>query len=577
MRNSHLYLALFFAVLFSTCQKETFEYKDNNSYGVRVEDFSLTAPADLQNIVLNAGTPAERISFDWEDSKTGLDESVRYRLLFSGTESFNEVLLSQESSDDGKASEAGVKHVALNSLFTDNNLEEAFWTVEAKHGNRSTLAKQAFRFTISPFGEGLTAFQLVSPENKSKLFIDKITAPDATHQLSWTKSNSVSGAEVTYVVEFTTVEDGFDEPMLSLPADDDGKARSLTFSNSQAIDLGIASATTIGGLYWRVVATAGEFKLASEKRLIWFEIFDIPNLYVLGDATSAGWNNNETDPIAFDNLGGGKFEVSTTLEAGKDIKFILTKGSWDVNWGGPDLGGNPVNLDQDYQLVSGGPNIKVPAASGTKYLISVDFTTNSFRLSESKLPENLYLVGGSVLPGWDPSQSVPFVKLDDGVFEQYQYATVAGDGFKFLIVQDWVGDWGADPNNSGKIIQEGESNVTVPEDGFYRIWVDFNTNTFAITKTDWGIIGSATPTGWDSDTDLVFSNTKGDYTWTIENFELVDGEYKFRANDDWGLNFGEDGGDGTMEYGGGNMQIGAGTYTIEMILDPINGYTYNIQ
>jgi hypothetical protein len=53
---------------------------------------------------------------------------------------------------------------------------------------------------------------------------------------------------------------------------------------------------------------------------------------------------------------------------------------------------------------------------------------------------------------------------------------------------------------------------------------------------------------------------------------------KFRANDSWDVNFGDDGANGSLEYSAGsNIAVGsAGNYTIEMILDPVNGYTYTI-
>lgn len=63
-----------------------------------------------------------------------------------------------------------------------------------------------------------------------------------------------------------------------------------------------------------------------------------------------------------------------------------------------------------------------------------------------------------------------------------------------------------------------------------------------------GIIGSATPTGWNSDTDLAFV-TGTQYQITIA---LTAGEAKFRANDDWGTNWG----DGAFPTGTG-LQDGA--------------------
>jgi len=57
---------------------------------------------------------------------------------------------------------------------------------------------------------------------------------------------------------------------------------------------------------------------------------------------------------------------------------------------------------------------------------------------------------------------------------------------------------------------------------------------------------------------------------------LVAGEIKFRANDDWALDYGDTGFDGTLEEGGDNIPIDeAGNYTIVLNLET-PGYAYSI-
>jgi hypothetical protein len=53
---------------------------------------------------------------------------------------------------------------------------------------------------------------------------------------------------------------------------------------------------------------------------------------------------------------------------------------------------------------------------------------------------------------------------------------------------------------------------------------------------DWGIIGDATPSGWDSDTDLVYDSTTKKYTY---DGPLKVGGYKFRKDNDWAVNYGD--------------------------------------
>ena len=55
--------------------------------------------------------------------------------------------------------------------------------------------------------------------------------------------------------------------------------------------------------------------------------------------------------------------------------------------------------------------------------------------------------------------------------------------------------------------------------------------------TSVGIIGPSTPGGWDADTDMVQDTANADL-WSL-TITLLDGEAKFRADDDWTVNWGE--------------------------------------
>ncbi len=83
------------------------------------------------------------------------------------------------------------------------------------------------------------------------------------------------------------------------------------------------------------------------------------------------------------------------------------------------------------------------------------------------------------------------------------------------------------------------------------------------SQSDWGLVGSATPNGWNGP-DVEMYQT-GSQEFSIYT-ELVSGELKFRFNEDWGNNFGDNGNDGTLEAGGANIPISAGTYFIVMDL-----------
>jgi hypothetical protein len=150
------------------------------------------------------------------------------------------------------------------------------------------------------------------------------------------------------------------------------------------------------------------------------------------------------------------------------------------------------------------------------------------------------------------------------------------------------GDYGdtgtADGSYSGTIEQEGEVNVGLPagQAGYYRVQVDTEALTYNLTRTEWGIIGNATPGGWDNSTPMTYDPATK--KWTVIAVMTAqsapDNGWKFRANNAWEINLGDttvNSTDGTLSYGGSNISIAAaGTYRIELDLSNPRAYTYTI-
>lgn len=149
--------------------------------------------------------------------------------------------------------------------------------------------------------------------------------------------------------------------------------------------------------------------------------------------------------------------------------------------------------------------------------------------------------------------------------------------FKITSAASWSGtNWGGTltktgSSYSGTLDPSGGNFQIVP--GTYVVNVDVNALTISLTKTDdWGIIGSACANGWNSSVPMFYNGQRK--VWEITT-NLVAGEFKFRANDAWDLNYGDNGADGTLEAGGANIAIAAsGNYTIRF--DPV-AKTYTVK
>lgn len=309
--------------------------------------------------------------------------------------------------------------------------------------------------------------------------------------------------------------------------------------------------------------TSGLFQILVDVDNNTLTVYEVAGtMNIIGDA-GIDWN---TDIPLTDN-GNGVFSIVTNLQD-KEMKFRAVPGSWDVNWGLAD--GETFEIGKAFQLKRDGANIKMPAAG--KYKVVVNLSTNSATITESNFPENLFLVGGGVPAGWDPGNSAPFSKLEDGKFRIYSPVSANGE-FKFLQTQSWEGDWGDNKTQTGVLEQNDEQNCKLTDEGFYRIECDFISGTWTALRQEWGVIGSATSGGWNDETPMVKS---GDYSWTFTG-ALSAGEFKFRANHDWGFNFGDNGADGILEDGGANIAVAEdGNYEIVLTLAP-TGYTYTVK
>jgi CubicO group peptidase (beta-lactamase class C family) len=81
----------------------------------------------------------------------------------------------------------------------------------------------------------------------------------------------------------------------------------------------------------------------------------------------------------------------------------------------------------------------------------------------------------------------------------------------------------------------------------------------------WGLLGSAASIGWNGPDIKFTADTLKKGLWVLNNIKLITGEIKFRFNNDWNINYGDNENDGLLDLYGENIKIEAGTYDI--ILD----------
>jgi len=210
--------------------------------------------------------------------------------------------------------------------------------------------------------------------------------------------------------------------------------------------------------------------------------------------------------------------------------------------------------------------------AGTNYYVRA-YATNSEGTAygdnyEVETIGEFFIVGS--INGWN-NHGQYMAYLGDGVFVAYQHLENA-DQFKFFPVRDtWDNGWGAEGGDcgtagtavlgGGNICANNQSGFSV--DGFYEIKFNATNETVELTLiSSMGVIGDAQAGAWDTDVDLTFNTTTS--VWEGQVTFLGTGAYKFRANDDWDINFG--GALTDLTSGGDNMASpAAGTY--DVVLD----------
>lgn len=302
--------------------------------------------------------------------------------------------------------------------------------------------------------------------------------------------------------------------------------------------------------------------------------------YVVGDV-AGGWS--KTNFVMFSHSGKDVYEDPVfvlTLNNPQDkanFKIIPKSGeAMDDFW--PSAMGTATDQDDSLEgtILPGNPGAIQVAEKGW-VRITLDMMAYTYKIEPlGEMVLSLYVPGG--YQNWNPS-TAPIVYCQNYDFKYDGYINVDGNsweqGFKFVTGPDWPNgengfkDYGTDSTGDPGNLT-GSGNINVAETGFYRLTVDLSGSyAYTATKTQWGIIGDATPGGWDSSTPMTLNAATNE--WEIGNVTLNVGGFKFRANDGWAINLGGD--MNNLTYDGGNISVAeAGTYSITLQLGDPKAY-----
>lgn len=291
---------------------------------------------------------------------------------------------------------------------------------------------------------------------------------------------------------------------------------------------------------------------------------DEKGYYMLGQVNGNEWDAKS--PVWMTKMSDGVYQLKVTTEKDKNYFKFYEGSKWDEsgNWdvinkgvmgcekdGCEDASGTIYYTGDSW----GTPQSMVIAGAGT-WIVTLDMNNLSYSVGKPVL----YMKGDA--NGWD---GYDYLSGEDGVkFTGFMYLNQ--NGFKFTTAPDWSGTgYGANFDTA-----PDAANIVITEPaGYYQVDVDLSEKTYTLTPiTSIGIIGSASPNGWDSDVDMTYVPYNKDTKevngyWEVKNITLSAGEIKFRANDGWDISWG-----GELDHlttkNGRNITVEAGTYDIKL-------------
>ena len=301
--------------------------------------------------------------------------------------------------------------------------------------------------------------------------------------------------------------------------------------------------------------TTGKFTPTATPQL------DEKGYYMLGQVNGNEWDAKS--PVWMNKISDGVYQLKVTTTADKNwFKFYagsnFVSEDWDsINKGALGCKENGSEEAFGYILYNGDSwgELQTPVIPGAgTWIVTLDMNNLTYTVGKPVL----YMAGDA--NGWATND---YLAGEDGVhFTGFMYLNQ--NGFKFCTQPEWKGtNYGANFDTA-----PDAGNITMTEEaGYYKVDVDLESKSYVLTPiTTIGIIGSASPNGWDSDVDMTYvpynAETKALGYWEAKDITLASGEIKFRANDDWAINWGGD--VNALTQGGGNISVDAGTYDIKL-------------
>ena len=400
------------------------------------------------------------------------------------------------------------------------------WANPQANEQEASAAKYGITFAAGPEAESSM------PDADGVINLVTVNTTDANVTGYTLKSLKVNGEAINGEIDGNNIQVNAAELEKILCNQNNSRAsvaRDMKVESKVSVNLASGDAVAINS----VGETTGKFTPTATPQL------DEKGYYMLGQINGNEWDAKS--PVWMNKISDGVYQLKVTTTADKNwFKFYagsnFVSNDWDsINKGALGCKENGCEDGSGYIYYNGDSwgelqTMVIPGA-GT-WIVTLDMNNLTYSFAKPVL----YMAGDA--NGWS---HIDYLSGEDGVnYTGFMYLNQ--NGFKFCSQQNWDGT-----NYGGAFFGQESDNIIMDEtEGYYKVDVDLSTKKYTLTPiTTIGIIGSAAPSGWDSDEDLTYvpynKDTKEGGYWEVKNIKLKAGECKFRANDAWDMQWGFDG------------------------------------
>ncbi len=373
--------------------------------------------------------------------------------------------------------------------------------------------------------------------------------PNENLTFKWTTgTNKGTGAAISYVLQIDKEGNNFATP-LDYQMGKNVFTYSLNWATLNSILLntfGVQPGAT-QKIEARIIATVSNQNVEKQISKVVVNITTfVPvssQLYMVGSATSVGWNVSSAVPMTLSTSQPGTFVYQGPLNSGSFKLPVNRDGCWCQDF-------YTKSATDDTKMVhnigGSGQDLQWQISRAGQYKVTADLLNLTIKIETIVGPPftQIFIVGDASPSGWDIDNPKAFTQSQTNPFIFTYEANLTTGSFKILAGAkgNWCGEWYR-PLTDGQALSattvdqnsgcsvDNKWNVTSGDVGRYKIELNTANNTISIKKVNLYIIGDGGPNGWNIGTPTPMTYSNGNYTY---NGPLNAGEFKIsKFKGDW--------------------------------------------